>query len=207
MIKTAAGYCAVMVENPPQRTYGPDRQPLPDPVTAPSGQILVEYDSGLPPRAFLDRVAADSPYGLLEVVVWLIEAASTGVLGNYSYDLLKKKIDSARKRDARMRADTEDFEPSRVGGDEALMRRPSGGPLVHPDRDLRDELVALASDAMVRNGHLTNHPSPTWSEIDVYLSENKTWIVSLREVGGNKHVDVEVDLSLPDSEFSIRFWL
>jgi len=182
------------------------------------GKLLVLQRRGYPPLQYGDSASCfrlASP----ETIMWLSNAASSGVVGNLAYDALKQLIQKARRGHRNSTPKTNDEENDELNGtsgphfsqaevpDLLFIREvttslpylppesPDASP-IKPDPDLRDDLVELAYDVIARFRQLKHEGSgrPV-SEIDVFLTENKTWTVEIRELRIAESKIVEIDLS------------
>lgn len=131
----------------------------------------------------------------IEIVLWLINAAGSGIVGNLAYDKLKSIIQDARKRHGRSMKFREQYERE---PDEAPDPNTIYMPLprrIEPDLSLRDDLVELAYDALARYKNLRRGgPDRLISEVDVYFTRSSTWAVFIRELRASRGVTVEINL-------------
>lgn len=165
-------------------------------VNTADGRPLTITSRGWPPMLFNDRgLYAQASW--TEIVLWLLNAAAAGVIGNLTHEALKDVIDQARKLHAtsavprwgslaslRSSANTDGAEASS---------------LIEPSSELRDKLVKIAHDTMKRYRHISPSKGKNlWSETGVALTKQGTWRVDIREVGSQQRFVVEIDLQRTD---------
>lgn len=156
------------------------------------------------------------------LIVWLLTAAASGVVGNLAYDALKNVVSRARAMHRDFHKEMKGYEQRAY---ELLMSSPEKAlkkPLApqYPSRELHDQLIELALDTLVRFPQLvaTGSANPRWAEISVRYSADGTWKVHLREIGQQRGILFEIDLSdnaethwypgIEESEgFPITVWL
>jgi hypothetical protein len=170
------------------------------------GKILLAQRPGLYPLRYDDIGLYDRGLSV-EMILWLLTAAGSGIVGNLAYDLLKKLIQDARNLHQELmksveqekRMEREELrkaleQAEQAGAAERIgSRRP---PKIEADRSLRDDLVELTYDALARYKNLRRgDPEKLMSEIDVYFTEKSTWAVVTRELRASKSITVEIDLS------------
>lgn len=140
----------------------------------------------------------------IEMILWLLTAAGSGIVGNLAYDLLKQLVQDAQNLHRRLMKSLEPEEQEerkkvleQERQDWAAVR--IGSRLqseIRPDRSLRDDLVELAYDALARYKNLRHGgPHKLMSEINVYFTERSTWVVVTRELRRSRSITVEIDLN------------
>lgn len=138
-----------------------------------------------------------------EIVLWLLTAAGSGIVGNLAYDTLKRLIRDARKLHLKWMGKTRQEEQEwkkriRQAEQEGIADElyPEWSPRVSPDFDLREDLVELAYDVLARYRNLEHsNPAHLISAIDVYRTKSSTWAVVIRELRAWQRTMVEIDLS------------
>jgi hypothetical protein len=153
----------------------------------PEGEPFIAYGHGRVPRDLGEREGHLHGPGV-EVLLWILDAAAAGVLGNMSYDALKMTI-------VRMRTAHRLFI---VAHRSTPVPRTDQDRVTPPTMELRDDLVMLATDAL-RRFQARNPPFGTGilSEVEVTLSVRGTWKVYIREVGSTSGTTVELDVRVP----------
>ena len=170
------------------------------------GKLLLAQRPGLYPLRYDDIGLYDRGFSV-EMILWLLTAAGSGIVGNVAYDLLKKLIRDAQNLHQRLmktveqekRIEREERKKALEQGEQAWAAERIGSrwpPKIEADRSLRDDLVELAYDTLARYKNLRRGgPKKLMSEIDVYFTENSTWAVVTRELRASKSITVEIDLS------------
>lgn len=176
------------------------------------GRPLILHTRGFYPVDFNDTRAYSLPTSP-ETVYWLLTAAASGVVGNLAYDALKGVISKATEA-------YREFSKLVPAHRTFFMQLDRHGTLeVDPPAELRDALVTIASDTLRRYKQISpSAGKEPWSEVEVRLSAYGTWMVSLREVGQDRPIMIEIDLeddaanARPyaagnDDGFPVRIWL
>jgi hypothetical protein len=175
------------------------------------GKPLLSYRRGLSPLPYNDNalyIRTHSP----EIIFWLLNAASAGIIGNIATETLKRLIGKSRKlhhdfsaklteREAAALKEIEENrkrDETRASGeitDLAPLPWLRDSHFIRPDRLLRDDLVELTYDTLARYRQLKGgSPARRMSEIDVFLTQSRTWAVRTRELGAESSTTVEIDL-------------
>lgn len=183
-------------------------------VRAPNGEILLQRRTGYRPLRFGD----DSSYSRresVEVVLWLLSAASSGAIGNYVYDRLKELIAEARLRNWEFARTLQAWLLRTRHEDQSVDLE--NAPVV-PDGNLRDMLVKIAKETIRIYWKVSpSSGKEAWSEVQVSYSENHTWCVYIREVGAKSGFTIEIDLKREvqpqqfdwvdkNESFPVRIW-
>jgi hypothetical protein len=139
----------------------------------------------------------------LEVILWLLTAASSGVVGNLAYDAVKTTVARARKHHKALQRQLMERRDLRRYFRSHQPRAEESR--VIPTTELRDDLVALAFDALRRYQDINKFAGTgVLSEVAVTMSSRSSWKVHLREVGSSEGVTVEIDLSETMSVFDSK---
>lgn len=152
----------------------------------PDGKPLLAVNRGIPPYNYGRRVYASRP-PWTEIVLWLLNAAASGVVGDLTYNALQKIIAKARTMQA-------SFVLPAIGprSDDS----PSA-PIVEPSDELRDHLIKIAHDPVARFRHISPSKGRNlWSKAEVSLTERGTWKVQVREIGTQQLIVIEIDLEV-----------
>jgi hypothetical protein len=158
--------------------------------TANGKPLLLQSEGYLPLKYDDTNLYRQSPS--IEIVLWLLTAAGSGIVGNIAYDTLKRLIQNAQKLHQKWLKIIEQDKQKMMSGEFHLPQSSR----VNPDLSLRDDLVELAYDVLARYRNLQNSgPGKLISEIDVYLTRRLTWAVVTRELRAPEWIMVEIDLS------------
>ena len=198
-------------------TYPTESHEAAQDVRAPDGRLLLEVRQGVPPLEYGDTGAYLS-LPSTEVVLYSLNAASTGIIGNLAYDALKQLIGQARERNHTFLQTLKNMSNRGDGGvGSKEERRMSTDRVATPDNQLRDMLITIANDALVRHQHISQGVGrKPWSDVQVALSEDHTWLVYIREAGSIRGLTVEIDLgreevsssgpAVEGAGFPMRIW-
>jgi hypothetical protein len=186
------------------------------------GKPLLLRRPGLSPLEYGDRMLY-SRTEEVEIVLWLLSAAGSGIAGNLAYDAVKQLVEKARKGHEKFLGWFNERRRDYEKGD--LSRSPLGRGWppepgqISPRDHLRDDLVELAYDVLARYRNMKNEGAPlrSMSEIRVFLTERMTWGVRTRELRAHRGNYVEIDLreQMEKSryqavgnieEFPVRIW-
>jgi hypothetical protein len=153
----------------------------------PNGEYILAWRRGFSPDPYGYIKLPASRFEELQIILWLLSAAASGVVGNLTYDYLKQLIQKARKGH-------KDFMSEWVPV--PLEQRSQTPERVTPDPELRDELIELAYDTIARY----RSEGPEWNvgqmrPVDVYLTERKTWAIVMRETRTETRMMIEIALA------------
>jgi len=132
----------------------------------------------------------------IQVLIWLLTAAGSGVLGNATYDAVKSLLNRMRDLNKAFKTTLPTTRNDISIGREGLVR---------PGVDLRDQLMTIAHWAIeANNSVMPSKIATTWSEAEVYLLEGYVWAVDIRGPHDRGWTRVEIDLNADTSdEFSV----
>ncbi|MBV1855763.1 hypothetical protein [Catellatospora tritici] len=165
-----------------------EQRPIREYETTATGEPVARWGLGIPPSDFAQPHQNFESYWQ-ELVVWLLNASISGVVGNLAYDALETAI--RRAKDLHDRSPL----PSPQQGD--VHTTDIEWP-VRPSNGLRDELITIAHDTLARFDHLlADFSSSALTDVDVVLSERGTWKVAFRFVGSDSWIVLEIDLAEP----------
>jgi hypothetical protein len=155
----------------------------------PNGDYIIARRRGLSPMPYGPQLPACRT-DELQIIVWLLNAAASGAVGNLAYDYLKRLIEKARKGHEKFLSEWTPLKQMPLDGG-----WPPAPERVTPDPDLRNDLVELAYDTLAR--YRSN--GPEWHlgqmrPIDVYLTQRGTWAVEMREDKSKTRVLIEIAL-------------
>jgi hypothetical protein len=161
------------------------------------GEILLAIGQGWPKLHFYNQIGYLRPPSP-EITLWLLSAASSGVIGNAAYDLLKRLLTRAGRLHGRFKKTVKPDSPAsparnlwlNVGVD-------SGKDLVYPPPELRDLLVDIGQQAVDAYNNLTRHKVVVrWDQVQIYLLEDFVWAIDPVDTqsGGLKRIEIDLEL-------------
>lgn len=164
-------------------------------IRAKNGQIILEHRlkrDDLENYYYYDDTAHQEHLGppSLEIVVWLLSAIGSGVLGNAAYDATKKLLKKARRGHEDFMITVPEVIPSSAAM--ALMTEKYARPSI----DLHKMLLEIAAQVIeVHNEVMPEKVTVTWDNVEIYLMKRDIWAIKMKSSVGSRKVKIAIDLS------------
>jgi hypothetical protein len=158
-------------------------------ITAPDGRMLMVKSRGWSPLDYDDDGGLYLRPPSMEVVIWVLTAAASGIVGNLATDALKGAIARARHlHSATILPLWRDYVDQYERGVPIDAR-------IEPSDELREKLVQIAQDTMQRFRHLSPSQGKKLSTVTrISLTRQGTWKLHIRESGSPDRLVMEIDV-------------